>query len=117
MTIFVSCVPELKPGWGWEDLHFAGTRLNKRRIIFINLLARRVSSGDRLDTPVIAHSHMCSEVTEGIRGMARELAVDRPILISVLLVLAQSRNHEYLVLSPANTGLYLRRSASQTPSI
>jgi len=42
----------------------------------VAFLANRVSSGNRLDTLVIAHSsHMCPDVTEGIRGMVRELRI------------------------------------------
>ena len=42
-------------------------------------LARRASSGNRLDTLAVTHSsHMCEYVARGIRGMVRELKVDRP---------------------------------------
>ena len=44
----------------------------------VDFLARRASLGNRLDTLVIGGSHVCSEVAESIRGMVRELVVDRP---------------------------------------
>jgi len=45
----------------------------------INFLAARASSGNRLDTLVITNSAgMHSEVMEGIRGLVRELKIDRP---------------------------------------
>jgi len=43
----------------------------------VTFLARRVSSGNRLDTLIIVRSpHMRPEVMEGIRGMVRELKID-----------------------------------------
>ena len=45
----------------------------------VDFLARRASLGNRLDTLVIRGSHVCLEVAESIRGMVRELVVDRPI--------------------------------------
>ena len=39
----------------------------------MTFLARRVSSGNRLDTLTITNSSVCPEVMEGIRGMVREL--------------------------------------------
>ena len=42
----------------------------------VTFLAHRVSSGNRLDTLVIISSpHMCTDVTESIRGMVRELRI------------------------------------------
>ena len=43
----------------------------------VTFLAHCVSSGNRLDTLVIVRSpHMCSDVTESIRGMVRELRIE-----------------------------------------
>ena len=43
----------------------------------VTFLAHRVSSGNRLDTLVIArHPDMCPEVVESIRGMVRELRIE-----------------------------------------
>ena len=45
----------------------------------VAFLARRASSGNRLDTLVVTHSsHMCEYAVKEIRGTVRELKVDRP---------------------------------------
>lgn len=41
----------------------------------MTFLACRISSGNRLDTLVITHSHICPEVAKTVGGMVRELEI------------------------------------------